>query len=63
MWNSSTCSYTNGKYLASIKDHSVTACNETIESYNEETKTILTNINEKKATCKMQNFYTLPIFF
>ena len=25
------------------------------ESYNKETKTIPTNFNEKKATCKMQN--------
>ena len=24
--------------------------------YNEEIETILTNFNEKKATCKMQNF-------
>ena len=27
-------------------------CDEVIESYEEETKTIPTNFNEKKATCK-----------
>ena len=32
-------------------------CNEIMESYNEET-----NFNEKKATCKMQNFYILLAF-
>ena len=32
-------------------------CDEVIESYEEETKTILTNFNEKKATCKTRNFY------
>ena len=37
-------------------------CDEVIESYDEETKTIPTNFNEKKATCKMQNFYILFAF-
>ena len=37
-------------------------CDEVIESYNEETETIPTNFNEKKATCKMQNFYILLAF-
>ena len=36
--------------------------NEVIESYDEETKTIATNFNEKKATCKTQNFYVLLAF-
>ena len=35
---------------------------EIIESYNEETKTIPTNFNEKKPTCKTQNFYILLPF-
>ena len=35
---------------------------ETIESSSEETKTITTNFNEKKATSKMQNFYILLLF-
>ena len=33
-----------------------------IESYDEETKTIPTNFNEKKATCKTQNLYILLAF-
>ena len=63
IWNSSTCSYKNGKYLASIMDDSAITCDEIIESYEEETKTILTNFNGKKATCKTQDFYIyLPIY-
>ena len=30
-----------------------------VASYDEETKTIPTNFNEKKTTCKTQNFYIL----
>ena len=37
-------------------------CDEIIESYDEETKTIPTNFNEKKATCETQNFYILLAF-
>ena len=36
-------------------DDSVITCDEIIESYNEEIKTIPTNFNEKKVTCKTQN--------
>ena len=43
-------------------DDSATTCGEIIESYNKETKTIPTNFDEKKATCKTQNFYTLLAF-
>ena len=32
-------------------------CDKIIESEDEETKTILTNFNKKKETCKTQNFY------
>ena len=32
------------------------------ESYDKETKTILTKINKKKATCKTQKFYILLPF-
>ena len=35
---------------------------EVIESYDEETKTIPRNFNEKKATCKTRNFYILLAF-
>ena len=41
-------------------DDLVITCDEVIESYDEETKTIPTNFNEKKAVCKTQNFYILP---
>ena len=30
-------------------------------TYDEETKAIATNFNEKKATCKTQNFYILLV--
>ena len=53
------CSCENGKYLASIIDHSVITCDEIIESYNKETKKLPANFNEKKATCQTQNFYIL----
>ena len=52
----------NGKYLASIIDDSVITCDEIIESFNEEIKTIPTNFNEKKAICKTQNFFLLVAF-
>ena len=51
IWNPSTCSCENGKYLASIMGDSAIMCNEVIKSYNEETKTISTNCNEKKPSC------------
>ena len=38
-------------------DDSTITCDEIIKSYNEETKTIPTNFNEKKATYKTENFY------
>ena len=40
-------------------DDLVIVLDEITESYDEETKTIPTNFNEKKATCKTQNFYIL----
>ena len=43
-------------------DDSVIMCDEVIESYDEETKTVSTDFNEKKATCKTQNFYFLLSF-
>ena len=57
VWNPSTCNCENGKYLASIMDDSVIICDGVIESHIEET-----NFNEKKVTCKMQNFYILLAF-
>ena len=40
-------------------DDSAITCDEIIESYDEETKSILTNFNERKATSKTQNLYIL----
>ena len=37
-------------------------CDKVIESDNKETKTVPTNFNEKKATCKTENFYNLLAF-
>ena len=57
VWNLATCNYKNVKYLESIMDDSAITCDEIIESYDDET-----NFNEKKAICKMQNFYILLAF-
>ena len=62
IWNPATCSFENGKYFTSIMDDSAIACDEIIESYEEETKTISINFDEKKATCKRENFYILLLF-
>ena len=60
VWNPATCNCENGKYLASMMDDSAIICYEVIdadaESHGE------TNFNEKKATCKTQNFYILLAF-
>ena len=66
-WNPATRSCENGKYLGSIIDNSAITFDEIMESYeedvdaevksNDETKSISANFNEKKATCKTQNFY------
>ena len=60
--NPPKCICENGKYLASIRDDSTIICAEVIKSYEEEIKTIPTNFNEKKVTCKAQNFYILLAF-
>ena len=44
-----------------MHDSAIT-CNRIIESYDKETKTILTNFNEKNMTCRTQNFYNLLVF-
>ena len=43
-------------------DDSTITSDEGIDSFDEETKSILTNFNERKATCKAQNFYILLAF-
>ena len=47
IWNHSTCSCENGKYLASIMDDSAITCDEGIESYDKEIKTISRSFNQK----------------
>ena len=37
-------------------------CDDVIESYDEEIKTIPKNFKEKKVTCKTQSFYILLVF-
>ena len=59
VWNCATCNCENRKYLASIMDDSTIICDEVMKSYDEEIKTIPTNFNEKKVTCKTQFFYVL----
>ena len=55
---SASCSCENGKYLASIMGDSAITFDEIMKSFDEEAKTILTNFNEKKATCKaMSNWF------
>ena len=43
-------------------DDSVFTCDEIIESYDEEIKTIPKNFNEKNITCKSQYFSILHFF-
>ena len=62
VWNPATCNCENGKYLASVMDDSTIIYDEVIKPYDEEIKTIPINFNEKKVTCKTQNFYILPAF-
>ena len=62
MWSPAPCSCEGRKYLASIMDDSAIMCDEIIESYDQETKTIPTSFNEKRATCKIKNIYILLAF-
>ena len=67
MWNRATYSCKSGKYLASIIDNLVITCDKIIDAgmeakwykeakrFEKETRTIPTDFNEKKATCKTQN--------
>ena len=49
--------------MLSIMDDSAIICDEVIESYNQEIKTILTYFNEKNLTCKTQTFYIILLAF
>ena len=63
IWNPATCNCGNGKCLASTMDDSVIRCDEVIESYNEEIKTIPTNLMNKiwLVKHKVSIFYFLLI--
>ena len=50
------------KFLASIMYDSMITCDEVIKSYDEETKIISTNFNEKKVIFKTQSFYVSIAF-
>ena len=43
-------------------DDSVITCDEIIESYNKERKTVPTNFNKKNVTCKIKNLFILLAF-
>ena len=58
VWTPATCNCKNEKYLASIMDDSVLICDEVIKSYDEEIKTIPTNLHVK---LKVSVFY-LPFY-
>ena len=65
VWNPATQSCENGKYFTSIMGDSAITCDEIIDMIlpmMKKTKTIPANFNEKKATCKTQNFYILLTF-
>ena len=47
VWNPPTCNFRNGKYFAGIMDDSAILCDKVIQSYSKETKTVLTNFNDK----------------
>ena len=57
--NPAICNCKNQKYLASIIDDSMNICDEVIELYDEEMKTIPTNFHEQKVTYNRQKFYIL----
>ena len=52
IWNPTTCSCKNGKYLANIIDNSMITCEQIVDTetklYNNETKTVTKKLNEKK---------------
>ena len=68
IWNPATCSWEYDKHFASIIDNSVITCNEIIDakskSWDEETKTVPTNFNEKKMQSEKQkkSIYYLLFF-
>ena len=45
LWNLATCSCENVEYLASIMNDSAIMCDGVLESYDEDTQTVLKNFN------------------
>ena len=63
IWNPATCSCKNGKYLASITNDSVIKFDKIIESYEQETKTVITNFNQKMPPVKQKvSIFYLPFY-
>ena len=69
VWKPATCSCKNSKYLANIFDNSVITCDQIIDvdaeakSYDEETKVVTTNCNEKKCNLQNKKFQYLTCIF
>lgn len=59
VWNSSICSCENNEFLGIIRDDSVITCEKNTDS----TKNAPINLNKRKATCKIDNFYILTASF
>ena len=59
VWNPATCSWENGKYLASIMDDSAIICDEVVESYDKEIKLFQQILIKRKQSvkCKISAFY------
>ena len=63
IWDPATCSCENDRHAGSIIEDSVIMCNEIIETTKPIlTKTVPTNVNERKVICKTKKFYILPAF-
>ena len=64
IWNFRACICDNGVYLKSVIDESVITYDEITEvKKTNPIKTIPTNFEEKKVTCKTENLYILILFY
>ena len=68
IWNPAKCTCENGKYVKSVVDNYKIVCDEIIETTKIAsakivlTRNIARNFQEKKVTCKTENFYILLAF-
>ena len=62
IWNRSTCSCENGKYLASIVVDSAIMHDESIESYNKETK-LFQQISMKRRQSRKRKIFIFYLHF